>query len=102
MQSEMKRRSSNMEAGFTFSQIQLIFMKISNPLSYREQTNKALKILTSGEKLIYNRSTYHNYGNIIHYLKLDVSETGFCLRFQVEPTQVSPTESSSLCLRTRD
>jgi hypothetical protein len=40
--------------------------------------------------------------DIIHrpvlYLKHDVSETGFCLRLQVEITQVGPIERASLCL----
>jgi hypothetical protein len=39
--------------------------------------------------------------DIIHhpvlYLKLNVSETGFCLRLLVEPTQLSPINSSSYC-----
>jgi hypothetical protein len=41
--------------------------------------------------------------NIIHRpvfcLKHNVSETGFCLLVQVEPTQLSPIDRSSPCLR---
>jgi hypothetical protein len=41
--------------------------------------------------------------DIIHspvfYLKHDVSEAGFCLRFQVEPTQFGPLDSASLSFR---
>jgi hypothetical protein len=33
------------------------------------------------------------------YLKHVVMDTGFCLRFQVEPTQVGPLSRASLCLR---
>jgi hypothetical protein len=36
------------------------------------------------------------------YLKHDVSETGFCFRLQVEPTQMGPIGRASLCLRTGD
>jgi hypothetical protein len=36
----------------------------------------------------------------VFYLKHDGSKTGFCLRFQVEPTQLGPMESASLCVRT--
>jgi hypothetical protein len=35
------------------------------------------------------------YFNLNH----DVSETGFCLRLQVEPTQVGPIDRTNLCLR---
>jgi hypothetical protein len=42
--------------------------------------------------------------DIIHrtvpYLKHDVSETGFYLGFQMEPTQSGPIDRTSLCLRT--
>jgi hypothetical protein len=42
--------------------------------------------------------------DIIHrpvfYLKLNVSETGICLRLQVESTQFSPIDRASLCLWT--
>jgi hypothetical protein len=38
--------------------------------------------------------------DIIHrpvfYLNHNVSETGFCLRLQVEPTQLGPTDKSNL------
>jgi hypothetical protein len=44
-----------------------------------------------------------NIMDIIHRLvfnlKHDVSETGFCLRSQVEPTQFGPTDEASFCLR---
>jgi hypothetical protein len=32
---------------------------------------------------------------------MDVSETGFCLRIQVEPTQLRPVDRASFCLRTK-
>jgi hypothetical protein len=35
------------------------------------------------------------------YLKYDFSETAFCLRLQVEPTQLGPVDIASLCLRTQ-
>jgi hypothetical protein len=41
--------------------------------------------------------------NIIHrhvYISKHVSETGFCLRLQVEPTQLGPIDRTSPCLRT--
>jgi hypothetical protein len=34
----------------------------------------------------------------VFYLKHDVSETGFCLRLQVEPTQLCAIAKASLCL----
>jgi hypothetical protein len=34
----------------------------------------------------------------VFYLKHDISETGFCLRFQVEPTQLGPVDTASLCV----
>jgi hypothetical protein len=34
------------------------------------------------------------------YLKHDISETGFCLRVQVELTQLDAIDRASLCLRT--
>jgi hypothetical protein len=34
----------------------------------------------------------------VFYLKYDVSETAFCLRLQVESTQLCPTDRDSLCL----
>jgi hypothetical protein len=40
--------------------------------------------------------------DIIHrpviYLKHDISDTGFCLHLQVEPTQLRPIYRTSLCL----
>jgi hypothetical protein len=36
----------------------------------------------------------------VFYLKHDVSEVGFCLRFQVEPTQMGLKEILCLCLMT--
>jgi hypothetical protein len=43
-----------------------------------------------------------NILDIIHrpifYLKYDVSEAGFCLRIQVETTQLGPTNRGTLCL----
>jgi hypothetical protein len=33
------------------------------------------------------------------YLKRKVSETGFCLRLEVVPTQLSPINRASSCLR---
>jgi hypothetical protein len=43
---------------------------------------------------------------IIHclafYLKHDVSESGFCLRLHVEPTQMGPADRANLCLWTTD
>jgi hypothetical protein len=33
---------------------------------------------------------------IVFYLKLDISETGFCLCLQVEHTQLSPIEEGSV------
>jgi hypothetical protein len=32
----------------------------------------------------------------------NISETGLCLRFQVEPTHLGPIYRASLCLRTGD
>jgi hypothetical protein len=49
---------------------------------------------------LYN---HHNCGHClcpVFCLKHDVSETGFCLRIQVEPTYVGPIETTNLCLRT--
>jgi hypothetical protein len=40
---------------------------------------------------------YHNFICLKHY----VSETGFCLHLQVEPTQVGPVDRASLYLRTQ-
>jgi hypothetical protein len=40
------------------------------------------------------------YYRPVFYLKHDVSEAAFCLRLQVEPTQVGPTEKGNVCLRT--
>jgi hypothetical protein len=41
--------------------------------------------------------------NIIHcpvfYLKHDVSDTVFCLRLQVENSQIGPVERANLCLQ---
>jgi hypothetical protein len=41
--------------------------------------------------------------DIIHrpvfYLEHNVSETGFCLRLQVEPTKLGPKDEASFCLR---
>jgi hypothetical protein len=34
----------------------------------------------------------------VFYLKPNVSETGFCLRFQAESTQLGPIDRDSLCL----
>jgi hypothetical protein len=36
----------------------------------------------------------------VYISKLNVSETGFCLRFQVKPTQLSPIYRASPYLRT--
>jgi hypothetical protein len=36
---------------------------------------------------------------LVIYLKCDVLETGFCLRLQVDPTQLGPIDTASLCLR---
>jgi hypothetical protein len=38
----------------------------------------------------------------VFYLKHDVSETGFCLRFQVEPTQFGPKDTAVLRLWSGD
>jgi hypothetical protein len=38
----------------------------------------------------------------VFYLKHDVSETEFCLRFQVEPTQLDSIDVTNLCLRRQD
>jgi hypothetical protein len=42
--------------------------------------------------------------DIIHspafYLKHGISETGFCISLEVEPTQMGPTERAAFCLRT--
>jgi hypothetical protein len=35
----------------------------------------------------------------VFYLKHNVSEAEFCLRFQVEPTQLGPTDRPTPCLR---
>jgi hypothetical protein len=44
--------------------------------------------------------------DIIHrpafYLKHDVLQTGFCLRSQVESTQLGPVDIGSLCLLTKE
>jgi hypothetical protein len=48
---------------------------------------------------------WYNYHNSGHYpsscllFKANISETGFFLHFQVEPTQLGPTQKNSLCLR---
>jgi hypothetical protein len=34
----------------------------------------------------------------VFYLKRDFSETGFCLRLQVESTHLDPIDGASLCL----
>jgi hypothetical protein len=34
----------------------------------------------------------------VFYLKYNVSETGFYLRLQLEPTQLGPIDRASLCL----
>jgi hypothetical protein len=36
----------------------------------------------------------------VFYLKRDVSETGFCLRLQAEPTHLGPIVKATLCHRT--
>jgi hypothetical protein len=38
----------------------------------------------------------------VFYLKHNISETGVCLRLQVEPTQLSSIYRSSLCLRRQE
>jgi hypothetical protein len=38
--------------------------------------------------------------SLIFYLKHGVSETGICLRLQVENTQLNPIDKDSLSLRT--
>jgi hypothetical protein len=52
---------------------------------------------------VLNLLTYIIILDIIHhpvfYLKLNVSETGFCILLQVEPAQMGPTDRASLCLR---
>jgi hypothetical protein len=44
--------------------------------------------------------------DIIHrpvfYLKYDISETGICLRLQVEPTQLGPIDGASFCVPPED
>jgi hypothetical protein len=35
----------------------------------------------------------------VFYLKHDVSETGFWIRLHVEPTEVGPVDTASLCLQ---
>jgi hypothetical protein len=37
----------------------------------------------------------------IFYLEQKVSETGFCLRLQVEPIQLGPIDRAGPCLRTQ-
>jgi hypothetical protein len=37
----------------------------------------------------------------VFYLKLDVMETGFCLRIQVEPVQMGPVNRANICFRTQ-
>jgi hypothetical protein len=44
----------------------------------------------------YNCHNSGHYHCPVSYLKHDVPETEFCLRLQVEPTQVGPTEETSL------
>jgi hypothetical protein len=36
----------------------------------------------------------------VSYLKLNVSETGFCLRVHMEPTEFGPVDRASIHLRT--
>jgi hypothetical protein len=43
----------------------------------------------------YNYCVSGYYPSSCFYLKHNVSETGFCLRFQVEPTQLSPIDRAS-------
>jgi hypothetical protein len=37
---------------------------------------------------------------LVLYLKHNFSETGFCLRLQVESAQSDPTDRASICLQT--
>jgi hypothetical protein len=59
-------------------------------------------MLATGLWLWYININYQKTGHYTSsfYLKEYVSETGFCLRLQAEPTQVGPIESVSLSLRT--
>jgi hypothetical protein len=43
---------------------------------------------------------YWTLSIVLYFIKHDVSETGFCLRLQVDPTQMGPIERASLRLRT--
>jgi hypothetical protein len=66
-----------------------------------KETNIVRKKDISEEK----RKTYdyHNFGyypSLSSFFKHDVSETIFCLRFQVKPTQLEQIDTDSLCPRT--
>jgi hypothetical protein len=43
-----------------------------------------------------------HYPSTCFYLKHNVLETGFCLRLQVKPTQLSPINRASPCLQTSE
>jgi hypothetical protein len=49
---------------------------------------------------LYSYCVSGHYPSPRFYVKHNVSETEFCLRLQVEPTQLVPIDRSSLYLRT--
>jgi hypothetical protein len=77
------------------------FRKNVSPPYSGSKINRAVDYLYS---LILKKYLSITVLDIIHcpffYLKCIVSETGFCLRIQVEATQTDPIERASLCFRT--
>jgi hypothetical protein len=59
------------------------------PASFFFYKQKALHITITILDII------HHY--VIFYKKYEASENGFCLGFQVDPTQVGPREGASVC-----
>jgi hypothetical protein len=49
---------------------------------------------------LYIYCVTEHYASPCFYLKHNISETGFCLRLQVEPTELGPIDRTSPYLRT--
>jgi hypothetical protein len=82
---------------FTFINHLIIFLILTVSLSNRQQT----------QAILYKYYVFGHYPSTCVCLKTalfifqnNVSETGFCLRLQVKPTQLGPIDRASPYLRT--
>jgi hypothetical protein len=84
------------------TQVSFTGLSVLHRKRLRYEPNRLM--LPIGLRRSYNNTTI-TILDIIHrlafYLKRNVSETGFCPRLQVEPTQLGLTDRASLRLRTR-